>query len=80
MLLLLTLMKIKTERTRVLSGSIDNAIIYLRNLWKLPYGQGLLLADVFGHLERNRSKLGIAEYSISQSTLETIFNHFAANS
>ncbi|KAM1396643.1 hypothetical protein ACFX2I_014314 [Malus domestica] len=91
MLLLLTLMKIKTERTRVLSGSIDNAIIYLRNLWKiprsntlslgrckplyltmgsrihvdrLPYGQGLSLADVLGHLERNGSKLGIAEYSI----------------
>jgi len=27
-----------------------------------------------------RDKLGIAEYSLSQSTLETIFNHFAANS
>lgn len=26
---------VKTERTRVLSGSIDNAIIYLRNLWKV---------------------------------------------
>jgi hypothetical protein len=27
-----------------------------------------------------RDRLGIAEYSLSQSTLETIFNHFAANS
>ncbi|CAB4317029.1 unnamed protein product [Prunus armeniaca] len=29
---------VKTERTRVLSGSIDNAIIYLRNLWKVYPG------------------------------------------
>lgn len=48
--------------------------------YQLPHGEGLSLADVFGYLERNRTKLGIAEYSISQSTLETIFNHFAANS
>ncbi|XP_031398981.1 ABC transporter A family member 1 isoform X1 [Punica granatum] len=47
--------------------------------YQLPYQEGLSLADVFGHLERNRNRLGIAEYSISQSTLETIFNHFAAN-
>ncbi|XP_068659362.1 ABC transporter A family member 1 isoform X2 [Aristolochia californica] len=46
--------------------------------YQLPFGEGSSLADVFGHLERNRWNLGIAEYSISQSTLETIFNHFAA--
>ncbi|KFK37012.1 hypothetical protein AALP_AA4G200700 [Arabis alpina] len=49
--------------------------------YQLPFGEGgLSLADAFGHLERNRNRLGIAEYSISQSTLETIFNHFAAKS
>ncbi|KAK3023524.1 hypothetical protein RJ639_044790 [Escallonia herrerae] len=48
--------------------------------YQLPYGEDLSLADVFGHIEGNRDALGIAEYSISQSTLETIFNHFAANS
>jgi ATP-binding cassette subfamily A (ABC1) protein 3 len=48
--------------------------------YQLPYREDLSLADVFGHIERNRYELGIAEYSISQSTLETIFNHFAANS
>lgn len=49
--------------------------------YQLPFGEGgLSLADTFGYLERNRNQLGIAEYSISQSTLETIFNHFAANS
>ncbi|XP_038980603.1 ABC transporter A family member 1 [Phoenix dactylifera] len=46
--------------------------------YQLPYGEGSSLADIFGHLEHNREKLGIEEYSISQSTLETIFNHFAA--
>ncbi|KAK7285619.1 hypothetical protein RJT34_20395 [Clitoria ternatea] len=48
--------------------------------YQLPYSEDFSLADVFGLLERNRNRLGVAEYSISQSTLETIFNHFAANS
>ncbi|KAK7336540.1 hypothetical protein VNO77_17083 [Canavalia gladiata] len=48
--------------------------------YQIPYNEDFSLADVFGLLERNRNRLGIAEYSISQSTLETIFNHFAANS
>ncbi|CAL0326631.1 unnamed protein product [Lupinus luteus] len=48
--------------------------------YQLPYDEDLSLADVFGVLEGNRNRLGIAEYSISQSTLETIFNHFAAKS
>ncbi|KAL8261643.1 hypothetical protein R6Q59_025692 [Mikania micrantha] len=48
--------------------------------YQLPHGEDFLLADVFGLIERNRNQLGIAEYSISQSTLETIFSHFAANS
>ncbi|XP_027188413.1 ABC transporter A family member 1 isoform X3 [Cicer arietinum] len=47
--------------------------------YQLPYDEEFSLADVFGLLEGNRERLGIAEYSISQSTLETIFNHFAAN-
>ncbi|GER52514.1 ATP-binding cassette sub-family A member [Striga asiatica] len=45
--------------------------------YQLPYSEDLSLADVFGHMERNRNALGISEYSIGQSTLETIFNHFA---
>ncbi|KAH9679350.1 ABC transporter A family member 1 [Citrus sinensis] len=48
--------------------------------YQLPFSEGLSVADIFGLLEQNRNRLGIAEYSISQSTLETIFNHFAANS
>nr|GEW36328.1 ABC transporter A family member 1 isoform X1 [Tanacetum cinerariifolium] len=47
--------------------------------YQLPRGEDFSLADVFGLIERNRNQLGIAEYSISQSTLETIFSHFAAN-
>ncbi|PIN24569.1 Lipid exporter ABCA1 [Handroanthus impetiginosus] len=47
--------------------------------YQLPYEEDLSLADVFGHMERNRNALGISEYSISQSTLETIFNNFASN-
>ncbi|XP_070027820.1 ABC transporter A family member 1 isoform X2 [Nicotiana sylvestris] len=48
--------------------------------YQLPCGEGLSLADVFGYIERNRNQLGISEYSVSQSTLESIFNHLAASS
>ncbi|KAI3720824.1 hypothetical protein L2E82_31819 [Cichorium intybus] len=49
--------------------------------YQLPRGEDFSLADVFGLIEQNRNGLGTAEYSIiSQSTLETIFSHFAANS
>lgn len=60
-------------------GAIFEGCNGLSVKYQLPYGEDLSLADVFGHLERNRNKLGIAEYSLSQSNLETIFNHFAAN-
>ncbi|KAJ8499332.1 hypothetical protein OPV22_009884 [Ensete ventricosum] len=46
--------------------------------YQLPYGEGSSLADIFGHIEHNREALGIEEYSINQSTLDTIFNHFAS--
>ncbi|MQL86254.1 hypothetical protein Taro_018784 [Colocasia esculenta] len=48
-------------------------------LCQLPYGPDSSLADIFGHIEHHRRELGIQEYSVSQSTLETIFNHFAAS-
>ncbi|XP_074276823.1 ABC transporter A family member 1 isoform X2 [Silene latifolia] len=48
--------------------------------YQLPFREDLSLADAFGHIERNKTQIGIAEYSISQSTLESIFNHFAATS
>lgn len=48
--------------------------------YQLPCGEGLSLADVFGYIERNRNQLGISEYNVSQSTLESIFNHLAASS
>ncbi|KAL8128675.1 hypothetical protein V2J09_017830 [Rumex salicifolius] len=52
----------------------------LSSRYQLPFEEDLSLADVFGHIERNRNRLHISEYSISQSTLETIFNHFATDS
>lgn len=46
--------------------------------YQLPYGKDWSLADIFGHLDRNRERLGIEEYSLSQSTLESIFYHLAS--
>jgi hypothetical protein len=36
------------------------------------------LARVFRELESAKSSIGIAEYSVGQQTLESIFNSFAA--
>ncbi|ONK78401.1 uncharacterized protein A4U43_C02F18390 [Asparagus officinalis] len=58
-------------------GAIFHGCNGLSVKYQLPYGEGSSLADIFGHVEHNRAELGIEEYSISQSTLETIFNHFA---
>lgn len=44
------------------------------------YFYKLVLKEVIKFYHFCRDRLGIAEYSLSQSTLETIFNHFAANS
>jgi len=38
----------------------------------------ITLASVFGSLEASKVKLGVAEYGVAQTTLEQIFNQFAA--
>ncbi|KAJ4767254.1 ABC transporter A family member 1 [Rhynchospora pubera] len=60
-------------------GATTNGFNGLSVKYQLPYGVDDSLADIFGHIEHNRDILGIKEYSVSQSTLETIFNHFAAD-
>ncbi|KAI4381515.1 hypothetical protein MLD38_007580 [Melastoma candidum] len=65
--------------TSSFSGATFQGCNGLSVKYQLPCSEGFSLADVFGHLERNRERLRISEYSISQSTLESIFNHFAAN-
>ncbi|KAL9951119.1 hypothetical protein ACROYT_G043723 [Oculina patagonica] len=41
--------------------------------------QGLLLSQVFGHLEANRKIFDIEDYSVSQTTLDQVFINFAKN-
>ena len=36
------------------------------------------LPNMFGVMERSKGELGVENYSISQTTLESIFNAFAA--
>lgn len=43
-----------------------------------PQPQRRQLADMFGMIEAEKNVLGIQEYSISQTSLEQIFNQFAA--
>jgi hypothetical protein len=44
----------------------------------MPDGSPRLLSAIFGALESNKVRLSIQEYSISQTSLEQIFNGFAA--
>jgi ATP-binding cassette subfamily A (ABC1) protein 3 len=46
--------------------------------YRLPSQPGRPLSAVFGLLEAQRRLLSVAEYSLSQVTLETIFNNMAA--
>ncbi|CBJ29591.1 conserved unknown protein [Ectocarpus siliculosus] len=45
--------------------------------YKIPYQDGMKLADVFEHFEAAKAKLGLASYAVGQTTLEQIFNSFA---
>ena len=45
--------------------------------FRLP-AAGTTLASLFAAIEAQRGPLGIEEYSVSQATLEQIFNQFAA--
>eukprot|EP00899_Mesostigma_viride_P016639 jgi/Mesvir1/24977/Mv25104-RA.2 len=45
--------------------------------WQLPMGKDTTLARVFGFLEANKEVMGLAEYSVGQTSLQTIFNSFA---
>eukprot|EP00386_Alphamonas_edax_P015054 GDKI01046074.1.p1 GENE.GDKI01046074.1~~GDKI01046074.1.p1 ORF type:complete len:103 (+),score=31.77 GDKI01046074.1:1-309(+) len=49
-------------------------------MWRfnLPKQEGVSLGALFGVLESRREEACIAEYSLSQTTLEQIFNQFAA--
>ncbi|CAM9172381.1 unnamed protein product [Choristocarpus tenellus] len=46
--------------------------------YKIPRQEGMGLASVFANFEGAKDKLGLAEYSVGQTTLEQIFNSFAA--
>ena len=48
------------------------------SVWNVPnQGNGLKLADCFRLFEKNKKKLHIAEYSVTQCSLEQIFIKFA---
>ena len=45
--------------------------------YSLPKEDDMKLSTLFSMLEDNTARLGVAEYSVSQTTLEQIFNEFA---
>ena len=50
-----------------------------RTLIRLP-ASGLRLPEIFDDLERHREAAGIADYSLSQTTLEQVFLRLASSS
>ncbi|CAM9183085.1 unnamed protein product [Sphacelaria rigidula] len=47
--------------------------------YKIAHQEGMTLADVFRHFEEAKTELGLASYAVGQTTLEQIFNNFAAS-
>jgi len=45
--------------------------------YKIPPQNNMSLAQIFTAVEQNKDKVGIAEYSVGQTTLEQIFIYFA---
>ena len=56
----------------------QNAKLRIKIDAKLPDGSLRKLSAMFGALERHKDALKISSYSISQTSLEAIFNSFAA--
>ena len=46
--------------------------------WQVPTSEAPSLGQVFGNIENAKDAVGIGEYSVSQTSLEQIFNQFAA--
>jgi ABC-type multidrug transport system ATPase subunit len=61
---------------QVCPGSIDDGSFDGRVKYTLPQNN-FLLSDMFRVFEKNRRKLKLKDYTVSQTTLETVFCHFA---
>jgi len=69
------------ELERFVRSTFEGAVLRERQSSKARFEyppQKLSLGNMFGVLEDNRASLGIEEYSLSQTTLEQIFNFFAS--
>jgi len=50
------------------------------NSWKIKMDkEDFTIGYLFGLMEDNKAQFEVSEYSVSQTTLEQIFNHFAAS-
>lgn len=66
---------------RFIRGAYPSAILRENNELKARYevgSSGLSIAHIFETVERNRHDLQAEDYSVSQTSLEQVFNHHAA--
>ena len=50
------------------------------NSWRLKIARGAFsIGYLFGLVEENKAEFEVSEYSVAQTTLEQIFNNFAAS-
>eukprot|EP00358_Blepharisma_japonicum_P005429 CAMPEP_0202940626 /NCGR_PEP_ID=MMETSP1395-20130829/752_1 /ASSEMBLY_ACC=CAM_ASM_000871 /TAXON_ID=5961 /ORGANISM="Blepharisma japonicum, Strain Stock R1072" /LENGTH=1359 /DNA_ID=CAMNT_0049635207 /DNA_START=1192 /DNA_END=5271 /DNA_ORIENTATION=- len=45
--------------------------------FRLEKQEGISIGEIFGKIEHHKEEMGVSEYSLSQTTLEQIFNMFA---
>lgn len=66
---------------RFMSAAFKGAVVVERHESQIRYrlpGTEITLADVFEKIEGGKEELGVQEYSVSQTSLEQIFNGFAS--
>lgn len=70
------------EVSEFITSLFPGAVLKDKHHNQLEYqfpSQGLVLSQVFGHLEANRKIFDIEDYSVSQTTLDQVFINFAKN-
>lgn len=67
--------------TRFFESSYDSAVLRERQDTKVRYeigSEGVRISQIFANIESHKEELMLADYGVSQTSLEQVFNMFAA--
>ena len=67
--------------TQFFESSYDSAVLRERQDTKVRYeigSDGLRISQIFSNIEQHKEELKLSDYGVSQTSLEQVFNYFAA--